>query len=180
MWRLAADVGIDDQTATQGWEQYRSLVEQSMTTEVGQADVHALHGVHELVSALRADSNYALALVTGNIRRVAYHKLSMAMLDGVFHHGAFGCEHANRSLLPPLALTRVNEALQTTYSAADCIVIGDAPNDVRCAVDNGMHAIAVATGPVTIDRLLVTEAAVVLESFGDVDAALRAIASLRS
>lgn len=180
MHYLAASSGIHATTAEEGWEHYRAAVEQHMVQNVGPSDVAVLPGVMSVVQALAQDTTVTLALVTGNIRNVAFHKLAMGRLHHVFAHGAFGCEHANRSALPPLALQRVNTAYNTTYRADQCVVIGDAPNDVQCARDNGMRSIAVATGPVAAEALHAAGADVVMDSFADVEATLRVIASLRS
>lgn len=166
---LAAAAGVAPDVADHGWERYRSHVEQQMLDRVSASSVDVLPGVPALVSTLMTQGAHTLALVTGNIRGVAFHKLAMAGLDHAFVHGAFGCEHANRSMLPPLALQRVNAAHGTAYRPEDCVVIGDAVNDVRCALDNGMKAVGVATGGIDASTLRSSGASVVFESFADVD-----------
>lgn len=179
MARLADHAGISAVDADARWEQFRASVEQQMLDGVRPENVDVLPGVRDLVETLRHDSRYSLGLVTGNIRRIAFHKLGVAGLDHAFEHGAFGCEHANRSLLPPLALHRVNAAYQTSFTAADCVVVGDAPNDVQCARDNGMTCLAVATGGIDAARLRLAGADVVVESFADVDGVLQIFESMR-
>jgi phosphoglycolate phosphatase-like HAD superfamily hydrolase len=166
---LAVAAGVSSDDADRGWEQYRTHVEQHMLDRVGASSIDVLPGVPALIDRLRAEASHTLALVTGNIRGVAFHKLSMAGLDHAFVHGAFGCEHANRSMLPPLALQRVNAAHGTAYIPEDCVVIGDAVNDVRCALDNGMKAVGVATGGIDASTLRSSGATVVFDSFADVD-----------
>lgn len=174
---MAAAHGMSRQQAEDGWSMYRSELERRMLTDVTTDAVEVLPGVHELVRHLTTDTSHTLALVTGNVRRIAFHKLAMGDLDHVFHLGAFGCEHADRSMLPPLAVERVNNALGTSYTATDCLVIGDAPNDITCALDNGMQALCVATGGYAADDLRHAGAHTVLPSFADVTSALHAIAA---
>ncbi|MBU3741669.1 MAG: hypothetical protein FGM24_05225 [Candidatus Kapabacteria bacterium] len=179
MARLADHAGIDATKADAGWEKYRALVEQDMLDGVHSENVDVLPGVRDLVEMLRHDPRYSLGLVTGNIRRIAFHKLGVAGLDHAFEHGAYGCEHANRSQLPPLALHRVNVACNTSFTPADCVVVGDAPNDVQCARDNGMACLAVATGGIDAEQLRQAGAHVVVESFADVDGVLQIFESMR-
>lgn len=174
---MAAACGMSPQQAETGWDAYRTELERRMLIDVTSDAVEVLPGVPDLIRQLTADTSHTLALVTGNVRRIAFHKLAMGDLDHAFHLGAFGCEHADRSMLPPLAVERVNDALGTSYTSADCLVIGDAPNDIACALANGMQALCVATGGHSADDLRRAGAHTVLPSFAHVHQAMQAIAA---
>jgi phosphoglycolate phosphatase len=174
---LAQALGIEAHVAEAGWDRYRTELERHMLRDIRPDTIDALPGVVELIDRLQAHTDHTLALVTGNIERIAHHKLGTAGLGHIFRHGAYGCEHVNRSELPPRALQRVNDALGTTFVAADCLVIGDAPNDVVCALDNGMQVLCVATGGHEAEDLRRAVARTVLPSFANVQHALDAIAS---
>ena len=85
------------------------------------------------------------ALVTGNLTRIAWHKLSRAGLDHHFAFGAFGEMAPTRGELAKLAIAR---ARRERLIAADARIslIGDATTDVEAAHHAGIQGIAVRTG----------------------------------
>ncbi len=101
-------------------------------------------GVPELLSALIAQGT-ALALVTGNFTRIGWRKLERAGLGGKFPYGAFGEMAATRGGLAKLAIERARAENRIAPNARISL-IGDAPQDVRAAKENGIQAIAVRTG----------------------------------
>ncbi len=101
-------------------------------------------GVVSLLEHLRS-RDVALALVTGNLTRIGWRKLQRAGLDGYFRFGAFGEMAATRGGLARLAIERARaEGLIGLDSRI--ALIGDAPQDVRAAQENGIVSIAVRTG----------------------------------
>ncbi len=82
------------------------------------------------------------ALVTGNIRAIAHHKLGLAGLGGVFHdrEGGYGCDAADRAEVVRIALRRAG------LGPAEGVVIGDTPRDVSAAHAAGCRVVAVTTG----------------------------------
>ena len=97
-------------------------------------------GVVELLERLR--ENCVLALVTGNLTRIGWRKLERAGLDRYFRFGAFGEMAATRGGLARLAIERARREGQIGRIA----LVGDAPQDVRAAQENGIRSIAVRTG----------------------------------
>lgn len=87
----------------------------------------------------------ALALVTGNLTRIGWHKLERAGLRHYFRFGAFGEMAPTRGALAALAVERARR-YGLIDSAATVALIGDAPQDVHAARENGILAIAVRTG----------------------------------
>ncbi len=98
----------------------------------------------------------ALGLVTGNIQRIAWAKLSAAGLAARFRVagapgplpwiGAFGDEAEDRDALPPLALERAARVLGPGCDA-EAWIVGDTAADIACGQASGLRVIAVATGP---------------------------------
>lgn len=108
-----------------------------------------LPGARSGLDGLRAQG-HLLAVATGNIREAARLKLERAGLAGYFACGGYGDDSADRAILVRLAARRAAECLGRTLSAAEVVVVGDTPRDVRAAQDNGFCCIAVASG--TVDR----------------------------
>jgi phosphoglycolate phosphatase len=101
-------------------------------------------GVMTLLDHLQ-NRDAVLALVTGNLTRIGQRKLERAGLDRYFRFGAFGEMAATRGGLAKLAIERArNEDLIASDSRVS--LIGDAPQDVRAAQENGIRSIAVRTG----------------------------------
>lgn len=106
-----------------------------------------LPGVRETLQALADHPRYESALVTGNIKPMAYLKMELVGLDQFFTlPGAFGDESHNRRDLPARAAERIREHLQLDLAPEQFIVIGDTPNDIDCARHFGARAVAVGTG----------------------------------
>jgi phosphoglycolate phosphatase len=86
-----------------------------------------------------------LALVTGNLTRIGWRKLDRAGLHQYFRFGAFGEMAATRGGLARLAIARARwEGLINDRSSIS--LVGDAPQDVLAARENGIRSIAVRTG----------------------------------
>jgi phosphoglycolate phosphatase len=101
-------------------------------------------GVAQLLSELKT-RQIPLALVTGNLTRIGWRKLESAGLHHHFRFGAFGEMAPTRGGLAKLAIERAR-AERLISPAARITLIGDAPQDVRAAQENGIQSIAVRTG----------------------------------
>jgi phosphoglycolate phosphatase len=86
-----------------------------------------------------------LALVTGNLTRIGWRKLERAGLHRYFRYGAFGEMAATRGGLARLAIERA-ESEGLIDGNGSIWLIGDAPQDVQAARENGIRSIAVRTG----------------------------------
>ncbi|WP_105971357.1 HAD family hydrolase [Streptomyces geranii] len=130
-------------------------------------------GVPELLERLRAQG-LALAIVTSKIRPSALELLEPAGLvhhfDAVVCHGMAprGKPHPDLALLAARELGR---------EPGDCVVVGDAVDDMRMAGAAGMRALGVAYGVATAGQLTSAGAESVSES---VLALGEALGSLRS
>jgi phosphoglycolate phosphatase-like HAD superfamily hydrolase len=125
-----------------------------MARAVGERQVTALPGAHEAVSALRADPNVLLGIVTGNLPATAPIKLRAAGFDpDWFPVGAYGSEAIDRNDLPPIAMQRASARNGRIYLPQDVWIVGDTLMDIACARAVGARVVAVATGFSARDEL---------------------------
>ena len=139
-----------------------------------------LPGVRETLQALADHPRYESALVTGNIKPMAYLKMELVGLDHFFTlPGAFGDESHNRRDLPARAAERIRKHLQMDLAPEQFIVIGDTPNDIDCARHFGARAVAVGTGRFySTEEILTHKPDMFLPDLSDVDLVLNALAEL--
>src|SRR5262249_44195573 len=94
---------------------------------------------------------FARALLTGNLTRVARIKLARFGIAERFPWGTFGEEAPDRDALARLAVRRGTERLGVP--PARTTVVGDPHRDIGCARAAGAHVVAVATGSMSVDQL---------------------------
>lgn len=123
-------------------------------------------GVPELLSGLAARGGSTIGLLTGNISGGAAAKMRHFGLSEHFPFGAYGCDHADRNLLGPIALERARNHAGREFTAAETWVIGDTPKDIACARALGARCLAVATGQFSAAALEAYGADHVVESLG--------------
>jgi len=135
-------------------------------------------GVPEVLDLLAARDDVRLSVVTGNLECVARLKLDRAGIGHHFPHGqgAFGSDSEDRSELPEIARRRAARG-GTPYPREQTVVIGDTPRDIACARADGVHCIALATGPFRATDL--HGADVVIDMAREIPAALARIPELR-
>jgi phosphoglycolate phosphatase-like HAD superfamily hydrolase len=99
-----------------------------------------------------AQRNVVLALVTGNLTRIAWHKLARAGIRQYFRFGAFGEMAPTRGDLATMAIAQARR--EGLIDAASRIsLIGDAASDIHAARDAGVQSIAVRTGIAPVEEL---------------------------
>src|SRR6056297_23385 len=116
-----------------------------MTENLSADYVEMIEGVRDAIDFAR-NHNLPVGLCTGNYREVAYAKVGAIGLNKVFSFGGFGCVHHDRNHLPGLASMEYKKMYDHPAESNQFIVIGDTPNDVRCAHYFGAKAVAVTTG----------------------------------
>ncbi|BCU77328.1 HAD family hydrolase [Luteolibacter sp. LG18] len=127
-----------------------------------------LPGVVALLERLHADESVHLGLLTGNIAGGAAAKMRHYGLDRFFPFGAYGCDHADRNLLGPVAAERAANHTGRSFTPDEIVVVGDTPKDIACAKALGAPCIAVATGKFTADELRAHGAERVVETLEEV------------
>ena len=123
-----------------------------------------LNGVTAALDHLAARSGVTVGLLTGNTANGAATKMRHFGLLEHFPFGAYGCDHADRNRLGPIALQRAALHLGKEFSAKDTWVIGDTPKDIACAHAMGARCLAVATGRFSVEQLDASGADEVVES----------------
>ena len=116
-----------------------------------------LPGVLSLLRAIRARSDVACGLLTGNMAAGARMKLRHYGIGSFFEFGAFGDDHVDRGRIAADALCAADTFLRSEFRVSarpeSTTVIGDTPEDVRCARSIAARVIAVATGESSLPEL---------------------------
>lgn len=124
-------------------------------------------GIPPLLDALR-DRGIPMGLVTGNLTRIGWRKLERAGLSHYFRFGAFGEMAATRGALARLA---IEQARREGIDGTAISLIGDAPQDVQAARENGIRAIAVRTGITPPEDLVAAAPDLLLDDLTQLDMA---------
>jgi len=122
-------------------------------------------GVVPLLDHLRG-RGMVLALVTGNLTRIAWRKLERAGLHHYFRFGAFGEMASTRSGLARLA---IEQARREGFINGAISLIGDATQDVLAARENGIRSIAVRTGITPPEELEASAPDLLLDDLTELD-----------
>jgi len=126
-----------------------------------------IDGATVLIEALVCNGSAALGLLTGNTERGARLKVSRHGINHHFPFGAYGCDHADRNRLGPIALERAALHHGKKFDPANTWIIGDTPRDIACAKAAGARCLAVATGSFTAAELETHQPDHVCESLAD-------------
>ena len=122
--------------------------------ETRRSRVRVLPGVREVLGELEGRSQVVLGLLTGNLERGAYLKLTAANLEPErFSVGAFGSDAPHRSDLPAIAVERAVHKHGWTPERENVVIVGDTPADMTCGNGIGARAIGVATGSYSVAAL---------------------------
>jgi phosphoglycolate phosphatase-like HAD superfamily hydrolase len=174
---IGASVGLPANDIEAAWPEIERDMITSARELIRPDTTIIMEGARQTIELLSAHG-VGHALVTGNIEEIGYHKLSMVGLDGFFEHGAFGGHHADRRILPPLAIERYNAAMGTSYSTQQAVIVGDAIGDVDCARAHDIMSLAVTTGVQSADVLRQAGATYVIDSLHPADRTSKLIRTL--
>src|SRR6056297_1316528 len=108
-----------------------------------------------------------VGLCTGNVRNVAMKKVQAAGLHGIFTFGGFGEVSEDRNELPGEADRDYKAQFNEQPSPDRYVIIGDTPNDIRCAKYFGAKSVAVTTGGFTAKELERHEPDLIVDSLLD-------------
>ena len=163
---VLAQHGIEDEPGT--WQRFLQGYLQRLPRTLTSRRGGLLPGVLPLLRAIRERSDIAMGIVTGNVAAGARLKLAHYGIDSYFDFGGYGDHHTDRGGIAADALDAADAFLRTAHrlSAVPALttVIGDTPEDVRCARAIAAKAIAVATGDSSLAELM---AAVPDRTFAD-------------
>ena len=165
---LVGDMPHGDSLFHEVMENYAHAMTQKLSHS--QMVVHdgAIESVHEAVSL-----NIPVGLCTGNIRRVAMKKVQEAGLQGIFSFGGFGEVSENRNDLPGEADREYKSKFKEEPLPSQYVIIGDTPNDIRCAKYFGAKSVAVTTGGYSESELASHQPDLIVESLHEPERWLR-------
>ncbi len=133
----------------------------------------ALPGAAGLLAALRARTDWAMALATGGWRAAARFKIGRSGLDLEDVPAAFGEDGPSRQAIVGAAIARARVHAGVD-DFAHVVCIGDGVWDLRAATRLGLPCIGVGTGA-QAERLAAAGAARVVADFTDLAAVLNAL-----
>jgi phosphoglycolate phosphatase-like HAD superfamily hydrolase len=152
------------------WRTYYAALDRELADRNGRVTLFA--GVADLLSRLAPDRRFLVGLVTGNMEEGAWRKLRAGGIAEACGFGAFGSDSERRADLPLIALGRASEKYETTLRMGEAVVIGDTPEDIRCARASGARVLAVATGRHGPAELRALRPDAVLEDLSDTEAVM--------
>ncbi|HET6974723.1 MAG TPA: HAD hydrolase-like protein [Pyrinomonadaceae bacterium] len=182
VFEALSDAGISqDEILARSDELVLRLTEEARrVTGNGVKFFEVLPGVPETLATLASHPRYESALVTGNIKPMAYLKMELVGLEKYFTlPGAFGEESHNRRDLPARAADRIRNHLQMDLAPEQFIVIGDTPNDIDCAKHFGARAVAVGTGRFySTEEIVACEPDALLPDLSDTELVIKTLDAL--
>ncbi len=146
--------GLDVQDSAENWrtlaEAYQGRLQQCLHDLPGRV----LQGVDEWLRRLSRRDDVALGLITGNGKIAAETKLAHFGLFDYFAFGGYGDHHHFRADVARQALAEARTAMaDAPWELSRSWVIGDTPEDIRCARAIGVRVAAVCTGGYTAAEL---------------------------
>jgi phosphoglycolate phosphatase-like HAD superfamily hydrolase len=176
---------IEDTPET--WARFKTGYVERLPRLLARCTGRVLPGVELLVERLEAEGDVHVGLLTGNVRRAAELKLthydlwSLFQREGAEPFGGFGDDHADRNDIAAMAAAEAR-ARHAMRPLKECqperiVVIGDTPNDVRCARAIGAWAVAVPTGHTPASDLVAAQPDLLTPTLEDHDAILAWLAA---
>ncbi|TVT24623.1 haloacid dehalogenase [Amycolatopsis acidiphila] len=164
----------DEETVRKVWAGLVLASEQAVPTLTQRG--LALPGAAAALAGLAAQEHAVQSLVTGNLREVAWHKLSAFDLHEHldFEIGGYGSLSAYRPDLVAHAVEQAS-ARHSPFAWDAVVVIGDTPHDIDAALAHGAVAVGVATGRFDASTLRAAGAHVVFTDLSDTQAVLDAV-----
>lgn len=171
-WQILCEVleplGFSKAEIGREMPRYQRVFAREMARVIGNYEVTALPGAHDLIAHLRQQEDIMLGLVTGNTEETAPVKLiAGGFAPDWFTVGAYGSESDNRNDLPRFAMERAHAHSGHPIAPQDVMVIGDTVMDVLCARAVGAVAVTVFTGFEERDAIIESQPDYMLEDLRD-------------
>ncbi len=112
---------------------------------VNEGTYEPMPGVLDLLNGLK-QRDAPVGLLTGNVRDIAYEKLTRAGIRDYFSFGAFGSMAFQRVDLIEVARQEASKILDREVQTQELVIVGDSPLDIACARAGGIPVIAVGAG----------------------------------
>lgn len=150
---LMAEAGFPGEEVEERLPRMRELYVDELEARLDVERMRLLPGVLDLLERLERRAGYALGLLTGNFEPGARIKLGRFDLNRFLPFGAFGDDHVDRVHLVEVARAAAEERTGVRFADEQILLIGDSLLDVRCARENNVRCLAVATGGATAEEL---------------------------
>lgn len=160
--------GIENTQAN--WERFHTGYVARIEDHLHRRKGMVLPGVLELIGRLEQLGDVHIGLLTGNVAAAAEIKLRYYNLWERFAFGGFGDDHPDRNDIAAAAVARAREHHGSQAREERVVVIGDTPNDVRCARSVDAFAVAVPTGHTPAKELAAAGPDLLVETLEDSDA----------
>lgn len=136
-------------------------------------------GAEAALAAVATLPHVVQSVLTGNLRRLGFVKLSAAGLASAvdLDVAAFGDDHLVRAELVDVARGLAARKYGVDFAGRSTVVVGDTPLDVEAALASGAVSVAVATGQFDAAELRAAGADLVLPDLTDPRALLDLLAS---
>ena len=151
MWDIFRFHQIEQNEAN--WDRFQAAYVTELQNQLQQRPGGVLPGVVPLIEAIQQQFDRPIGLLTGNTEAAAWIKLKHFAIDHLFHFGGFGDQHCDRNDVAQSAMKNAARQLQQEVTPEQIWVVGDTPNDIRCARAIGANVIAVATGNFSFQQL---------------------------
>ncbi len=133
-----------------------------------------LPGIYNLLSHLKG-KKHLLGLITGNLKKAAYIKLSPFNLEKFFPVGGFGDDSGDRNIIAKKAIKRARKFYNINFKNEEIFIIGDTPADIISARSNKVRSIAVATGLHSFKDLKKYNPDFLFKNFANIDTFIKKI-----
>ncbi len=159
--------GIED--TAQNWARFREGYVARIEDHLRLREGLVLPGVFALIDRLEALGDVHIGLLTGNVAAAAQIKLRYYDLWDRFPFGGFGDDYPDRNDIAATAVALARERHGSASENERIVVIGDTPNDIRCARSVGAYAVGVPTGHTSLEELAAAGPDVLVETLEDAD-----------
>lgn len=168
-------VPADEETVTAMFDALDSAVADTRAELAREG--RAMPGAHQALDA--AAGEFVQTAVTGNLDRVARHKVGAFDLDRHLDLdiGGFGADSVHRHDLISASMAKTGAKRGAAPAVESVVVVGDTPHDVVGALHHGAVPVGVATGSSSADQLRAAGAHAVLPDLTDTTAVLAALRS---
>lgn len=160
------------------WEKFKNIYICEFEKMITVDDVSIYESATETIKRIQQDQDVFLGLLTGNIRYLAFKKLSFMDIPDLFTFGAFGDDHWQREWLGSIALQRFI-SMNEKWLGFMPIIIGDSPRDIDVAKYIHGKSIAVSNGHFTMSELQNHGADLVIEHIRQLPEALKSLKEMK-
>jgi phosphoglycolate phosphatase-like HAD superfamily hydrolase len=130
----------------ENWRRFCEAYLRHLAEQLPLRDGYLFPGVEACLEIMAARDDVVMGLLTGNVFEGARLKLERFGIYNHFQFGGFGEDHKERDGVAMDALAAARDAVDGEFALDRVWVIGDTPNDIRCARSIAANAVAVATG----------------------------------